>query len=280
MIPAEFDYAAPASLDEALSLLNQHGEDAKILAGGHSLIPLMKLRLARPGMLIDLRRIGGLRGIRQDGDRLRIGAMTTHAEIASSSLVTQQAPALAQAAHEIGDRQVRSRGTIGGSLAHNDPAADLPAVMLALDAWMVIRSSAGERVVGAGDFFRGLLETALEPNELLTEVRVKVSPRSAYAKFPNPASHYALAGVAAAVEGNGTVSAARIGVTGAAPSAYRASGAEAALAGKALSSDAIEAASAATRDGREMLTDIHASAEYRAALVQILTKRALQSIAG
>jgi carbon-monoxide dehydrogenase medium subunit len=280
MIPADFEYAAPATIDEALTLLARNGEDAKLLAGGHSLIPLMKLRLARPGMLIDLRRIAGLRGVRQEGDRLAIGAMTTHAEVASNALVRQQAPALAQAAREIGDRQVRARGTIGGSLAHADPAADLPAAMLALDAWMVIRSSSGERIVGADDFFRGLLETALEPNELLTEVRVKVSPRSAYVKFPNPASHYALTGVAAALTGDGTISSARIGVTGAAPSAYRAEGAEAALSGRGLTADVIDAAAAATRDGRELLGDIHASAEYRAALVQVLTKRALQSLAG
>ena len=280
MIPAEFDYIAPANLTEALRLLNEHGEDAKLLAGGHSLIPLMKLRLARPELLIDLRNVSELRGIRQEGDRLYIGPMTTHAEVAASILVNQQAPALAQAAHEIGDRQVRARGTIGGSLAHNDPAADLPAVMLALDAQIVLRSSSGERVVGASDFIRGMLETAIEPNELLTEVRVKVAPHSAYVKFPNPASHYAITGVAAAVEGNGATSAARIGVTGAASIAYRASGAEAALAGKALSADAIEAASAAAHDGRELLGDIHASAEYRAALVKVLTKRALQKIAG
>ena len=280
MIPAEFDYVAPANLVDALRILNEYGEGAKPLAGGHSLIPLMKLRLARPELLIDLRNVSELRGIRQQGDQLRIGAMTTHSEVAASILVNQQAPALAQAAYEIGDRQVRARGTIGGSLAHNDPAADLPAVMLALDAQIVLRSSSGERVVAAGDFIRGMLETAIEPNELLTEVRVKVAPRSAYVKFPNPASHYAITGVAAAVEGNGNTSAARIGVTGAAPIAYRASGAEAALAGKALSADAIEAASAAAHDGRELLGDIHASAEYRAALVRVLTKRALQKIAG
>ena len=280
MIPAEFDYAAPSSLDEALQLLADHPDDAKLLAGGHSLIPLMKLRLAAPGLLIDLGRLPELRGISQEGDRLRIGAMTTHAEIASSPVVAQAAPALAQAAQEIGDRQVRARGTIGGSLAHSDPAADLPAVMLALDAELVVRSASGARTIMVDSFFVDLLTTALNPDEILTAVTVAVSPRSAYAKFPNPASHYAIAGVCAAVQGNGTVSAARIGVTGAAPSAYRASAAEAALAGQALSAQSIAAASEAAWDGRELLGDIHASAEYRAQLIKVMTRRALEKIAG
>ena len=278
MIPADFDYAAPSSLAEALQLLSDHQDDAKLLAGGHSLVPIMKLRLASPGMLIDLGRISELRGIAQDGQRLRIGAMTTHAEIAASGLVAQAAPALAQAAHEIGDRQVRARGTIGGSLAHSDPAADLPAAMLALDAEMVARSTRGERTISAEAFFTGLLETALAPDEIITAVTVAVSPRSVYVKFPNPASHYAIAGVCAAVQGNGSVSTARIGVTGAAPMAYRATAAEAALAGQALSAQSIAAAADAAYDGRELLGDIHASAEYRAALVKVLTKRALEQI--
>jgi carbon-monoxide dehydrogenase medium subunit len=280
VIPAEFDYAVPSSLAEALQLLADHADDAKLLAGGHSLIPLMKLRLAQPGFLIDLGRIAELRGISQDGGRLRIGAMTTHAEVATSSVVAQAAPGLAQAAHEIGDRQVRARGTIGGSLAHSDPAADLPAVMLALDAELVARSSSGERTIPVESFFVGLLETALNPDEILTAVTVAVSPRSAYAKYPNPASHYAVAGVCAAVQGNGTVTAARIGVTGAAPSAYRAAAAEAALTGQALSSQTIAAAAEAAYDGRELLGDIHASAEYRAMLIRVLTKRALEKLPG
>jgi carbon-monoxide dehydrogenase medium subunit len=280
VIPAEFDYAVPSSLAEALQLLADHADDAKLLAGGHSLIPLMKLRLAQPGFLIDLGRIAELQGISQDGQRLRIGAMTTHAEVAASSVVAQAAPGLAQAAHEIGDRQVRARGTIGGSLAHSDPAADLPAVMLALDAELVARSSSGERTIPVESFFVGLLETALNPDEILTAVTVAVSPRSAYAKYPNPASHYAVAGVCAAVQGNGTVTAARIGVTGAAPSAYRAAAAEAALTGQALSSQTIAAAAEAAYDGRELLGDIHASAEYRAMLIRVLTKRALEKLPG
>lgn len=278
MIPAEFEYLEPSSLEEALQILAARGEEAKVLAGGHSLVPLMKLRLTQPGVLVYLGRIPGLKGISLDGQRLRIGGMTTHAEVAASPLVRQQAPALAQAAHEVGDRQVRARGTIGGSLAHNDPAADLPAVMLALDAEMKLRSASGERTLKAESFLVGILETALRPDEILTEVSVAVSPRSAYVKFPNPASHYAIAGVGVALQGNGTVTGARIGVTGAAPLAFRAAGAEAALTGKSLSAESISAAADAAYDGRELLSDIHASSEYRSMLVRVLTKRALEKI--
>ena len=278
MIPVSFDYFAPASLQEALQLLADRGEDAKLLAGGHSLVPLMKLRLAQPAALIDLGRVAELKGISVQGGRVRVGAMTTHAEVASSLEVIQNAPALAQAAHEIGDRQVRARGTIGGSLAHNDPAADLPAVMLALDAEITVRSAGGERTLKAEDFFVGMLETALRPDELITSVSVAVSPHSAYVKFPNPASHYAITGVCVSVQGNGTVSSARIGVTGAAPMAFRATAAESALTGKMLSAESVAAAAAAAYDGRELLGDIHASAEYRGSLVRVMTRRALEKL--
>jgi carbon-monoxide dehydrogenase medium subunit len=278
VIPAEFDYLQPSSLQEALQMLAQHGEDAKVLAGGHSLIPLMKLRLASPGTIIDLGHVRELKGISVDGGRVRIGALTTHAEIAASSVVQQNAPALAQAAKEIGDRQVRARGTIGGSLAHNDPAADLPAVMLALDGQITTQSTRGSRTHAAEQFFTGILETALVQDEILTEVSVAVSPRSAYAKHPNPASHYAITGVGVSLQGNGTVSSARIGITGAAEVAYRASAAEAALAGKSLSAESIAAASEAAYDGRDLLGDIHASAEYRSALVKVMTRRALEKL--
>jgi carbon-monoxide dehydrogenase medium subunit len=274
VIPDNFEYVAPNSLNEALQLLAQRGEDAKVLAGGHSLIPLMKLRLASPGVLVDITRLQELKGISRDGDILRIGAATTHAEISASALVREAAPALSQAAGEIGDRQVRARGTIGGSIAHNDPAADLPAAFLALDAQVVARSTSGERVISAASFFRGMLEADLEPNELVTEVRIPVAPRSAYVKIPNPASHYAVVGVAAA-QSNGVT---RIGVTGAAPVAFRASSAETALAGKDLTPDAILDAASKVNDGRELLSDIHASAEYRAHLISVMTKRALERV--
>ena len=274
MIPDNFEYVAPASLSEALQVLAQRGDEAKVLAGGHSLIPLMKLRLASPGLLVDISRIAELRGITREGDGLRVGAMTTHAEIASSAVIAEIAPALSQAAAVIGDRQVRSRGTIGGSIAHNDPAADLPAVLLALDAQVVAKSSTSERLIPAQSFFRSMLETDLRPDELVTEIRVPASPKSAYAKLPNPASHYAIVGVAA-VHANGNT---RIGITGAAPVAYRALTAESSLAGKTLTADAIADASSKAHDGRELLSDIHASAEYRAHLIAVMTKRALQAI--
>ena len=274
MIPAQFDYEAPSSLDEVLRILGEHG-DAKLLAGGHSLIPLMKLRLALPSLLVDLRRVQELRGIRRENGSLVIGGMTTHAEVARSADVASMAPALAQAARQIGDRQVRARGTIGGSVAHNDPAADLPAVMLALDASFALRSASGRRVVPASELFTGMLETAVRPDEVLTEVRIPAAPRSAYAKFANPASHYAIVGVAAAVDGQGG----RIGVTGAAPVAFRATEAENALRGRSLTAEVISEAAARAYDGRDLLGDIHASAEYRAALIGVLTRRALESIA-
>jgi len=274
MIPAQFDYEAPSSLDEVLRILGEHG-DAKLLAGGHSLIPLMKLRLALPSLLVDLRRVQELRGIRRENGSLVIGGMTTHAEVARSADVASMAPALAQAARQIGDRQVRARGTIGGSVAHNDPAADLPAVMLALDASFALRSASGRRVVPASELFTGMLETAVRPDEVLTDVRIPAAPRSAYAKFANPASHYAIVGVAAAVDGQGG----RIGVTGAAPVAFRATEAENALRGRSLTAEVISEAAARAYDGRDLLGDIHASAEYRAALIGVLTRRALESIA-
>jgi carbon-monoxide dehydrogenase medium subunit len=280
MIPAEFDYVAPASLDEALRILADRPDEAKLLAGGHSLIPLMKLRLAQPALLVDLRRLSDLRGIFVDrGGNLRIGPLTTHAEIASSSDVMSTAPALAQAAREIGDRQVRARGTIGGSLAHGDPAADLPAVMLALGATIALRSAGGQREVPAEQFFTGVLETAVQANEVISEITVPAARRSTYVKFPNPASHYAICGVAAAVQDNGAAGAVRIGVTGAAPVAFRATSAETALQGRSLDASSIAAAAAQAHDGRELLGDLHASAEYRANLVRVLTRRALERLA-
>jgi carbon-monoxide dehydrogenase medium subunit len=279
VIPTAFDYLAPSSLPEALDILDEQQDAAKLLAGGHSLIPLMKLRLAAPATVVDLRNLSELRGISFMDGELRIGALATHREVASSELVSIHAPALAQAASQIGDRQVRARGTVGGSLAHNDPAADLPAVMLALDAEMVVRSGMGSRTITAQDFFRDILETALAPNDILAEVRIKPAPRSAYAKFPNPASHYAITGVALAVQGDGMLDSARIGVTGAAPVAFRAAAAESALAGSNLSAESIARAAEAAYDGRELLGDIHASAEYRAALIKVMTKRALQQLA-
>ncbi len=273
MIPASFDYRSPATLDEALEILTGAQGEAKILAGGHSLIPLMKLRLAAPSLLVDLARVPGLRGIRRENGGLTIGAMTTHAEIAASTEVRKSAPALSEAANDIGDRQVRARGTIGGSLAHADPAADLPAVMLALGATMRLRSASGERTVSTDNFFVGLLESDVHSDEILTEIRLPANARSAYEKIPNPASHYAMVGVAVALG-----SAPRVAVTGAAPVVFRATAAEAVLSGGKLSPETAARSAGAAYDGRELLSDIQASAEYRAHLVGVATRRALSRL--
>ena len=225
MISSAFAYHAPTSVAEAVDLLTEHGEDAKLLAGGHSLIPLMKLRLAEPGVLIDLGKIADMAYIREsDGGGLAIGAMTTYAALESSDAVRRRASVLADAARQVADAQVRNMGTIGGSLAHADPAGDLPAVAIALNAELITSSRGGHRAIGADDFFVDLLTTALEPTEILNEIRIPaLAPRSgsAYAKFGNKASHYAIVGVAAVVTlaADGSCAAASIGVTGAGPNA-------------------------------------------------------------
>jgi carbon-monoxide dehydrogenase medium subunit len=280
MYPASFEYHRAGTADEAIGLLTRYGEDAKLLAGGHSLLPLLKLRLAEPKHLIDVGRIPGLAGINRAGDALLIGAMTTHAEIARSSLIGSAIPALAEAASLIGDPQVRNAGTIGGSLAHADPAADLPAVMLALDAEITARGPRGERTVPAAAFFVDLLTTALAPDELLTHVRVAVPPRgtgTAYEKFPHPASRFAIVGVAAAIGvTGGRVSHARVAITGVGPKASRASAVENALVGKAPDTPTLDAAAAHAADGIEFRSDLQGTAEYKASLVQTFTRRALR----
>jgi len=276
MIAANFEYESPSELQEALALISSRPE-AKPLAGGHSLLPAMKLRLASPGLLVDLGRIRGLDYIRQVGERIHIGAMTTHAEIAGSSLLRAASPLLLQAASEIGDVQVRNRGTIGGSLAHADPAADYPAAILALDAEIVAMSTRGERQIRARDFFTGLFTTALQPDELITEVRIPVTTPAgtSYKKFAHPASGFAVVGVAAVVRTKGSnIESAAIGVTGVAPSAYRAVAVEQALKGQPASaiSNAVEHAA----DGIEAMGDYFASAEYRSHLAKVFTRRALE----
>ena len=282
MISSAFAYHAPTSVAEAVDLLTEHGEDAKLLAGGHSLIPLMKLRLAEPGVLIDLGKIADMAYIREDGGGLAIGAMTTYAALESSDAVRRRAPVLADAARQVADAQVRNMGTIGGSLAHADPAGDLPAVAIALNAELITSSQGGHRAIGADDFFVDLLTTALEPAEILNEIRIPaLAPRSgsAYAKFGNKASHYAIVGVAAVVTlaADGSCAAASIGVTGAGPNAVRAGDAEAALAGSALDDDAISAAASAAGNGIEFNEDVHASAEYRAHLTAVYAERAIRA---
>jgi carbon-monoxide dehydrogenase medium subunit len=275
MYPASFDYHRPSTIDEAIALLSRHGDDAKVLAGGHSLIPAMKLRLARPGVIIDIGRIADLSYVREAGgrgDHVAIGAMATHGDIEASALLKRVCPLLPETAAHIGDVQVRNRGTIGGSLAHADPSADWPAAMLALDAEIDVIGPRGRRTLGAAAFFVDLMQTALAADEILAEIRVpKTSASVAYVKTEQKASGFALAGVAVVVGPGGV----RVGITGVAATAYRAAAVERALEGRSLAPDAIGQAAAHAADGVEALGDIHASPEFRMHLACVNTARAL-----
>jgi aerobic carbon-monoxide dehydrogenase medium subunit len=281
MIPAPFEYTAPKTLEEALRIIERHGDEAKILAGGHSLLPLIKLRLAQPRYVVD---IGGLRGmsyIREENGQIAIGALTTHAEIESSSLLRAKCPLLAETAATIGDVQVRNRGTIGGSLAHADPAADYPAAILALDAEMIAANTGGTRAIPAKEFFVDMLTTALHSGEILSQIRI--APREpgsggAYEKMHQPASGFAIVGVAARlkVAKDGKIEKASIGVTGLGPKAYRASEAEKALVGKKASEKVFAEAARHAAQGVDPLSDLHASAEYRREMATVYTRRALE----
>ncbi|MBI3951523.1 MAG: xanthine dehydrogenase family protein subunit M [Acidobacteria bacterium] len=280
MIPNSFEYFAPTTLDEALSLLSRHKDEAKILAGGHSLIPLMKFRLAASHYIIDLGRVADLAYIGDAGQEVAIGAMTTHYAIESSDLLKQKCPLLPEAAAAIGDVQVRNKGTIGGSLAHADPAGDFPAAVLALAAHIKAVGPGGERWIKAQDFFMDLLTTALQPDEILTEIRVPVdSPRtgSGYLKMPQKASGFALCGVAArlTVDQKQECQDIAVGITGIAAKAYRAAAVEQALRGQKLDASTIAAASQKAVEGVDPSEDIHASADYRAHLARVYTRRAL-----
>ncbi len=283
MIPTNFEYVRAGSVQEAVALLEQHGDGARLLAGGHSLIPAMKLRLSEVGTLVDVSGIKELSEIRVDGDKLHVGALTTHRSVELSEVVQKHCPVLAEAAAKIGDPQVRNRGTIGGSLAHADPAADYPALVLALGAEITAEGKSGSRTIAADDFFQGLFETALEEGEMITRVTfptLKKGTGAAYEKCPHPASRFAVVGVAAwvAVDG-GKCTEARVGVTGAADSAFRASDVEQALTGKPLDEKTISDATANVADPAELLSDLAASAEYRAHLCSVLAKRALVAAA-
>ena len=277
MIPAAFDYQRPATVADAVAALASAGEDAKVLAGGHSLLPVLRLRLAAPSVLVDLAGVAELRGIREDGDTLVIGAMTTHAELAAESRV----PLLAQAAATIGDRQVRHRGTIGGSLAHADPAGDLPAAVLALDAELVITGPNGTRTVPAREFFVDYFTTTLAPDEVLVEVRVPklAGWQTTYSKVNRTAQAWATVAVAVAVQRqNGSIAGARVALTGMGPTPVRATAVEQALAGAAP--DRIAEAAALAAEGTSPPSDHTASADYRRHLATVLTRRALQAAAG
>jgi aerobic carbon-monoxide dehydrogenase medium subunit len=274
MYPAHFDYKRPSTVDEAIALLAQHGDDAKLLAGGHSLIPAMKLRLARPKVVVDIGRITSLSYIRETAGTIAIGAMTTHQEIEASKVLRDRSPLLAEVAAHIGDVQVRNKGTIGGSLAHADPASDYPAAILALDAEIDLAGPRGRRTVTASAFFVDLFQTAIAPDEILTEIRVPATAKTvAYVKTEQKASGFALAGVAAVIGPDGV----RVGVTGVAAKGYRATAVEQALAGQPKpTAAAIALAASHAADGVDPLGDIHASREYRAHLAQINTQRAIE----
>jgi carbon-monoxide dehydrogenase medium subunit len=283
VIPAQFDYVAPTSLEEALAALAEHGDDAKIIAGGQSLLPVLRLRLAAPSLLIDLGGVAQLRGVREEGDTLVIGAMTTHDEVATSPLVRRFAPLLATMAGTIGDRQVRHRGTLGGSLVHADPAADLPAAAATLGASYVLAGPSGRRTVSAADFAVDLFTTAIAEDEVLVEVHVpKLEGWGVhYEKFHRVVQAWAIVGVAAAVRRvDGAIESARVTLTNMGPTALRATAVEQALTGSVASPDAIREACAAAAEGTSPVDDLSASADYRRHLARVLTERAVVAAAG
>ena len=275
MIPARFEYEVADSPEHAISLLGER-DDAKILAGGHSLLPAMRIRLARPSLLVDVGRLADLAYVRDAGEHVAIGALTRHKDVSEAGLLRNNCSIVADTAAQIGDPQVRHRGTIGGSLAHGDPASDLPAVMLALGAELVVRGASGDRTVPASEFFTGVFQTAVAPAEMLVEVRVPKlgsSTGSAYVKMSRRAQDWATVAVAAVVErSNGSIAKAAIGLTNMGGTPLRASAAEEAIAGGA----SIEDAAALAADGAEPSSDLTASAEFRRHLARVLTRRALE----
>jgi aerobic carbon-monoxide dehydrogenase medium subunit len=284
MIPAAFDYARPSSVSEAVSALSEAGEDAKVLAGGQSLLPLLRLRLSYPSTIVDVGRIPELRGVRDDGDAIVIGAMTTHHDVMHDPLVRQHAPIIAQATATVADPQVRHRGTFGGSLAHADPAGDLGAVTLALDCEFLATGPSGERRIPAAEFFQDYLETALAPGEVLTAVRVpKLGDgwSSHYEKFNRVAQAWSIVAVAAVVKrSNGSIADARIGLTNMGSTPLRARAVESALSGADASPEAIGAAAEHAAEGTNAPSDLSGKADYREHLVRVLTKRAILTASG
>lgn len=284
MIPPLFDYVRPGSLDEAVAALAEHGDEAKLLAGGHSLLPLMKLRLAAPAVLVDLGRLPELRGVRDDGDVLAIGAMTTHDAVVADPLVKAHVPVLSHVTAMVGDQQVRNRGTIGGAVAHGDAAGDLPALMLALEAEMVCQGPSGTRTVPAREFFLDYLDTAVGDDEVLTEVRVPKLGEGwgyHYEKFQRVAQAWAIVGSVALVRrSNGAIAEARVGLTNMGSVPYRATATERALSGASADTTTLAAASEAADQGTNPPSDLNAQADYRKHLARVLTRRALESAAG
>ena len=283
MIPSTFDYTAPTSLEDALAALSAGGEDAKVLAGGQSLLPVLRLRMAAPALLVDLGRIEELRGIRLDGDSVVVGSMTTHHDIVTDAVVAEHLALLAKATETVADPQVRHRGTLGGAVSHADPAGDQAAVAVALDATMEIAGPSGSRSVAAADFFTDYFTTALEPDEILTAIRFPsyVGWGAHYEKFQRVAQAWSIVAVAAALQvTDGSVTAARVALTNVAPIPIRASGVEAALIGGPATAEAIRAAAASAADGTSPVSDTSAPAEYREHLARVLTARALGAAAG
>jgi carbon-monoxide dehydrogenase medium subunit len=272
MIPAQFDYQRVSSVDEAVSVLSQHGDEAKLLAGGHSLIPLLRFRLAAPALLVDVGRLAELSYVRDGGDHVAIGALTRHRDLEISDVARTEVPMLSHVASQVGDPQVRHRGTIGGSIAHGDPASDLPAAVLALDGTLVVRGPGGDRQIPATEFFQGFLETALAPDEMLTEIRVpKARGGWSFQKFNRRAQDWAIVGVAAVANG-----ATRVALVNMGPTPVRATATEEALAGGASIADA----AARAAEGTDPSADLNASVEYRRHLATVLVRRALEESRG
>jgi carbon-monoxide dehydrogenase medium subunit len=284
VIPAPFDYVRPDSVDEAVRALENAGEDGKVLAGGQSLIPILRLRLAAPEILVDIGGIPDLRGVRDDGDAIVVGAMTTHDEVMHHPLVLAYAPLLAQATATVGDRQVRHLGTFGGSVAHADPAGDLPTVALTLDAEMVVQGQSGVRRIPAAEFFQDYLTTALQPEDVLTAIRIpKLGNGWAvhYEKFNRVAQAWSVVGVAAVVRrANGTITEARVGLANMGSTPLRAAGVEQALAGSDATADSVRTASELAADGTTPPSDLSGQADYRMHLARVLTRRAVSAAAG
>jgi carbon-monoxide dehydrogenase medium subunit len=283
VIPAKFDYVAPTSVEEALSALAEAGDEAKIMAGGQSLLPVLRMRLNAPELVIDIGRIESLRGVRDDGDALVIGALTTHSEMVTHDLVRQHALLLSKAAAEVADNQIRHRGTFGGSCAHADPAGDMGSAALAMDAEFVIAGSGGSRTVPAAEFFVGLFETAIGDDEILTEIRVpkKTGWGAHYEKFVRVAHQWPIVAVAATVASSGgTISEAKVALTNMGSTPLRASGTESALAGAAATEDVVRAAAQHAAEGTNPPSDLNGDSDYRRHLATVLTRRAVLKAAG
>jgi aerobic carbon-monoxide dehydrogenase medium subunit len=283
MIPAKFDYVAPESVADALAALGSDSDEIKVIAGGQSLLPVLRLRLAAPTLLVDLGRIDELKGVSDDGDAIVIGAMTTHDEVASNPLVAEHAAVLAKTAETVADPQVRHRGTLGGALVHADPAGDLPAPILALDAELVVAGAGGERTVAAADFFQDLFTTAVGEDELLTKIRIPKHTGwgAHYEKFNRIAQAWSIVGVAATVRSDGgSIAEAKVALTNMGSTALRASAVESALAGQPATEDAVRAAAASAAEGASPPSDANGDADYRRHLATVLTRRAVLAAAG